>query len=292
MLSYLLVVLIWGSTWFAIKFQLSVDPMISVLYRFSLATGMSFLVSLLRKQNLLFSRRQHLWMALQGICLFSLNYILFYYSEKYIPSGLVAATFTVVIYFNMVGVRIFFGQPFSAKVFAGSLLGGAGILMLFFDSILNFSSNSESIKGLLLGIVATVFASAGNLISVRNSKEKMPILAATSWSLLYGSIFTLILSLGLQRNFQADLSASYLISLFYLAFFGTVVAFVSYLSLVAEIGADKAAYTNILTPVIALILSSVFENFHWQWWTWVGILLCGFGNYLALHWKPRKIRPQ
>jgi drug/metabolite transporter (DMT)-like permease len=164
--------------------------------------------------------------------------------------------------------------------------------MLFFDSILNFSSNSESIKGLLLGILATVFASAGNLISVRNSKDKMSILAATSWSLLYGSIFTLILSLGLQRNFQADLSASYLTSLFYLAFFGTVVAFVSYLSLVAKIGADKAAYTNILTPVIALILSSVFENFHWQWWTWVGILLCGFGNYLALHWKARKITPR
>lgn len=287
MLSYLLVVLIWGSTWFAIKFQLSVSPLISVFYRFALATAMSFILTLSQKQKLNFSGKQHLWMALQGICLFSINYILFYHAEKYIASGLVAATFTLVIYFNMVGVRIFFGQPFSLKVFMGSVLGGAGIVMLFWDSIQSFQTNNDGLKGLVIGIIATIFASAGNLISVRNSKDKIPILAGTSWSLGYGSLFTLFLIAISHQAFEADFSTSFLLSLVYLAFFGTVIAFAAYLTLIAKIGADKAAYTNILTPVIALVLSGLFEQFQWQWWTWVGITLCGLGNYIALHWKPK-----
>jgi drug/metabolite transporter (DMT)-like permease len=285
---YLLVVLIWGSTWFAIKFQLSVPPLNSVFYRFALAAIMSFILSFARHLNLRFSMRDHLWMALQGICLFSLNYILFYYAEKYIASGLVAATFTIVIYFNMVGLRVFFRQPFSFKVFVGSLFGGVGILFLFLDSIRGFQLESDGMKGLLIGVIATAFASFGNLISARNSKNRIPILSGTSWSLAYGSFFTLLLILISGQGFATDFSTSYLLSLFYLAFFGTVIAFASYLTLIATIGADKAAYTNILTPVIALMLSSVFEDFHWRWWTWTGVILCVLGNYLALHWKPKK----
>jgi len=186
-----------------------------------------------------------------------------------------------------VGLRIFFKKPFSIQVFLGSILGGFGILLLFWDSIQSFQTDYQGLKGLGLGIIATCFASVGNLVSVRNSYEKMPILSSTSWSLLYGSLFTLILLLIFQQPLVPDFSISYLVSLLYLAVFGTVIGFAAYLTLIARIGADQAAYTSILTPVIALILSGLFEQFQWQWWTWVGIILCGLGNYLALHWKPK-----
>ena len=216
-----------------------------------------------------------------------MNYILFYYAEKDIASGLVAATFTLVIYMNMLGLRIFFGKPFSLQVFGGSLLGGAGIFLLFLDSFQNFEANSNEIRGLVIGIIATVFASAGNLMSARMSRNQIPVLAGNSWGMLYGSIFTLILILIVGQPFETDFSAPYLASLVYLAIFGTVIAFGAYLSLIAKIGADRAAYINILTPVIALVLSSFFESFQWHWWTFTGVILCGLGNYLALHWKPR-----
>jgi drug/metabolite transporter (DMT)-like permease len=284
---YLMVVLIWGSTWFAIRYQLSVPPLITVFHRFGLASLISFALCYFRKQDLRFSLGQHKWFLFQGICLFSMNYILFYEAEKHIASGLVAATFTLVIYFNMLGVRVFFGQAFSKKLVIGSLLGGAGICLLFWDSISNFRTDSAGIKGLLLGVVATVFASGGNLMTTQLKREKIPLLSSTSWALLYGTLFTLLL-IGLTgEKFVMDTSLTYWSALIYLSLFGTVIAFAAYLTLIGEIGADRAAYSNILTPVIALIISSIFENFQWQWWTIAGVLLCIAGNYWTVHLKPK-----
>jgi drug/metabolite transporter (DMT)-like permease len=287
---YLSVVLIWGSTWFAIRFQLSLPPLNSVLYRFALATALCFAWSFLRREELSYPWRQHLVFAAQGVCLFSLNYILFYHAERFIASGLVAATFTLVIYTNMIGLRVFYGQLFSRSLIVGSLLGGVGICLLFWDSIVQFKTDQSGVIGLALGGIATLSASGGNLISVGLARKKIPVIASTSWGLLYGSTFTLILLVASRGSLVFDTSASYLASLVYLALFGTVFAFAAYLKLIGDIGADRAAYANILTPVIALILSAWFEDFHWHWWTVVGMLFCGAGNYWTLHRKAR--RPQ
>jgi drug/metabolite transporter (DMT)-like permease len=225
----------------------------------------------------------------QGVCLFSLNYILFYEAEKFVASGLVAATFTLVIYTNMLGLRIFYGQPFARSILVGSLLGGLGICLLFLDSMMEFQTHQDGVKGLLIGILATFLASGGNLISVGFQRKKIPVIASTSWGLLYGAFFTLILLLATGGTFVFDASLSYLGALVYLSLFGTVFAFAAYLKLIGDIGADRAAYSNILTPVIALVLSSLFEGFHWHWWTVVGMFLCGAGNYWTLHRKPRAL---
>lgn len=286
---YIFTVLVWGSTWFVIRFQLTLPPLNSVFYRFVVAAILCFAWSFLRREKLLYPWKQHLTFLAQGICLFSLNYILFYESERYIASGLVAATFTLVIYTNMIGLRIFYKKPFSSNLIVGSLLGGLGIFLLFWDSIASFETDKTGVKGLALGIVATFLASGGNLISVGLQKKKISVIASTSWGLLYGALFTLLLLSVTGQALVFDTSVSYLASLLYLSLFGTVFAFAAYLKLIGDLGADRAAYINILTPVIALILSGLFENFHWQWWTVVGMLLCGLGNYWTLHRKPRSV---
>ncbi len=289
-LLYLVVLLVWGSTWFAIKFQIdNVSPLTSVFYRFILATAICGALVIARKASLKFTRRQHLWFAFQGFCLYSMNYILFYQSEKYIPSGLVAATFTLVIYLNMFGQQIFLKRKSSSQVFLSALIGGLGITFLFWNQLVNFQTDQSGIHGLLLGIVATVFASGGNIISARNQSEKIPILSNNFWSMLYGSIVTLALLLASGESLQIPWTPTYLASLFYLSLFGTVIAFQAYLTLIGRIGPDRAAYANVMTPVIALMLSSVFEDFHWQWYTLLGALLCLLGNYFALRKKPLKI---
>jgi drug/metabolite transporter (DMT)-like permease len=86
----------------------------------------------------------------------------------------------------------------------------------------------------------------------------------------------------LQQSFHADWTMKYTVSLLYLAVFGSIIAFGAYLSLVGRIGAEKAAYTSIISPVIALTLSSFFENFHWTPEIAAGIILCLAGNVITL----------
>lgn len=288
-LLYFIVLIVWGSTWFAIKFQIeSTSPLTSVFYRFLLATLICGALVIARKSSLKFTRRQHLWFALQGLCLYSMNYIIFYQAEKFIASGLVAATFTLVIYLNMFGQQIFLKRKTSSQVFLSAIIGGAGITLLFWDQLRNFQTDISGIHGLLLGLLGTVFASMGNIISARNQGEKIPILSNNFWSLMYGTGFTCILLLMSGESFSIPWTPVYLASLAYLALFGTVIAFQAYLTLIGRIGPDRAAYANVMTPVIALMLSSVFEDFHWQWFTMAGALLCLAGNYFALKKKPSK----
>lgn len=214
--------------------------------------------------------------------MFSVNYMLTYVAEGLISSGMVAVTFTLLLYYNILGTWLLFRTPFRRNVIIGAAIGGLGIGLIFLQEILNFKSGSTSLWGLVVGAVATVFASAGNLISYVHRKENIPVMSSNAFGMLYGSIFTFLVGLVLQQSFHADWTRKYTVSLLYLAVFGSVIAFGAYLSLVGRIGAEKASYTSILSPVIALTLSSFFENFHWTLEIAIGIALCLAGNVITL----------
>lgn len=217
-----------------------------------------------------------------------MNYLFFYRSEQYIPSGLVAATFTLIIYFNIVGQKFYFKVQPTKQVYLSAFLGGSGILFLFFDQITNFNTDFNGVLGLGLGLAGTVFASTGNLISAKIQKGKIPVLASNFWGMLYGTAITLVIALLSGASFQFNLTSSYWLSLGYLSVFGTVIAFQAYLTLIGRIGASRAAYANIITPILALGLSSVFEQFVWQWNTILGAALCLLGNVFALRKSSNK----
>ena len=105
LLLYITTILIWGSSWLAIKLQLGyVDPMVSVAYRFLLASGISWLYCAYSRRLMRFGLRDHFFMFLQGTCLFSLNYLLFYISELTLTSGLAAVIFSNLVVMNMLTV--------------------------------------------------------------------------------------------------------------------------------------------------------------------------------------------
>ena len=109
---YLLTVMIWGSTWLAIKFQLGVvSPELSIAYRFALAAAILIIFSLVRRLPMRFNLKAHGFFALQGLLLFSLNYILVYLAEELLTSGLVAVIFSLIVIFNVVFGAIFLGKP-------------------------------------------------------------------------------------------------------------------------------------------------------------------------------------
>jgi drug/metabolite transporter (DMT)-like permease len=290
---YTITVLIWGSTWLAIKFQLGmVDPALSVAYRFALAALMLFAWCFARRLPLRFSRRDHFFIALQGVFLFAANYLLFYLAELQITSGLAAVVFSTIVVMNLVNGRLFLGTPIELKVLVGGALGMVGLVLLFWPEMASTDFSGPVIIGMLFSFAATYLASLGNILSARNQRYKLPVVQTNAFGMAYGSLAMALVVLVSGTSITIDLAAPYLLSLVYLALFGSVIAFGCYLSLVGRVGAGRAAYVTLLFPVVALGLSTIWEGYAWSVPGVCGIVLILFGNYLAMaRKKPSKSQP-
>jgi drug/metabolite transporter (DMT)-like permease len=280
---YACAVLIWGSTWLAIKFQLGVVPAaVSVAWRFAAAASMLLAYAGYKRLPLRFDLRTHGWLALQGLLLFGINYVLVYLSEQSLTSGLVAVLFSLVAFCNIVGLRLFFSVPVNRTALAGSALGIVGVVLVFWPELANFSLSPERKLGALFALVATAVASLGNMTATRNHRFQLPIIQANAWAMMYGAVFVALYATLAGEPFVFERSVPYIASLLYLALFGSVIAFIAYLTLLGRIGADRAGYTGVAIPVVALALSTLFEDLHWTATMISGIGMCVAGNVLVL----------
>lgn len=280
---YLATVLIWGSTFFAIKFQLGdVPEMWSIAYRFGLAALLLWFWCLWRKLPLSFNRRQHGWMALQGLFLFCLNYLLIYLATSDLTSGLIAVVFSSIVLMNILNGALFFGRPIEFKTLLGALLGILGIAFVFWPELAGLEGNGSAFWGLVLSIAGTYIASLGNMLSSKNQQQHLPVVQTNVFGMAYGAGMMAILALtqGIMPVFSTSVSFS--LSLLYLSLFGSVLAFGAYLTLVGRIGPAKAAYTMVLFPIVALGISTLFENYHWSWSALIGVCIVALGNLIIL----------
>jgi drug/metabolite transporter (DMT)-like permease len=280
---YLASVLIWGSTWYAIKFQLGVvAPEISLVYRFALAAVILLVFCALTRRSLKYSLQQHGFIALQGLFLFSSNYLVFYWATGLLTSGIVALMFSTVILMNIINGAIFLRATVSLRVILGACFGIAGIASVFWAELGEIDNNADTWQGLWMCLLATWFASIGNIISARNQKSGIPVIQTNAWGMGYGALVMAIYAAFSGASYNYDPGFGYGVSLIYLAVFGSILAFGSYLTLVGRIGADKAAYTAVLFPVIALGISTIFENYQWSLRAVFGFALVLLGNYIVL----------
>lgn len=284
---YFVAVLVWGSTWLAITFQLGkVPPEVSVAYRFALAGILLLAWSVLRKLRLSFSWREHLWMALQGALLFGANYVLVYLAEGKISSGLVAVVFSLILFFNIAGTRVFFGKSFKPVTLIAALFGVLGVVLIFLPEIKASSGGAGRTLGVTFILVGTLVASLGNMVSVRNQRRGLPVVQLNAFGMFYGALFVALYAWATGQPFTFEFTPAYVLSLAYLAVFGSIIAFGAYLTLLGRIGADRAGYTAAAIPIVALILSVCFEGLHIHALEIVGIVLSLVGNVLVL-WKPK-----
>lgn len=279
---YLITILVWGTSWFAITFQLGpVSPEVSLVYRFGLAAALLLLFCLYRSRSLSFSIRQHAFIAAQGICLFCVNYLIFYYATGYLTSGLVAVIFSSVIIMNMFNGALFLRRPIQPLVVVGALTGLLGITLVFWPEVAGASASPGVLKGLVLSLIATYLASLGNILSARNQADKIPVIEANALGMAYGSIAMLVYALVMAKPFVFEWTTGYVVSLVYLSVFASIIAFGAYLTMIGRIGADRAAYATVLFPIVALIISSVFENYQWGLLSLTGIALVLLGNLIV-----------
>lgn len=287
-LFYGATVLIWGSTWYAIKMQLgTVAPDLSVAYRFILAASLLIGFCLITGRSLRVAPRHHLFIAAQGLFLFCLNYWLFYYATFELTTGVVAVVFSLIMPMNILNGALLFGSRVEAKVLAAAGLGVAGLVLVFWEDLSALDFTSGPMIGLGLSILATYSASLGNMASLRNTRAGLPVIQANALGMAYGAAFMTGLALLRGAPIDFEFSAGYIGSLLYLALFGSVLAFGFYLTLLARIGADRAAYAAVLFPLVALTISTFLEDYAWSVPAMAGVALILGGNVLAVA-KPKQ----
>jgi len=283
LLLYMITVLVWGSTWFAIEFQLGVvAPEVSIVYRYVGASALLFAWSRYRGLNLAFSLRQHGWFVLLGLLLFGLNYVLAYRAQIYITSALTAIVFTAIVWLNILNARIFFGIRSGRRVLVGAALGVIGILILFAPQVGELTLTDTVFYGCVLSVMGALVASFGNMISQGAQKRGLPIIQSNAWGMFYGAVITFLIATFAGDEFVFDWSVGYVISLAYLTVFGSIIAFGAYLTLLGRIGAHKSGYAMVMFPVVALVLSTLFEGLELTATTVLGTLLVLAGNLFVL----------
>lgn len=281
-LLYAAAALIWGSTWLGIKLQLTqVPPILSVGYRFCLAALILAVYCILRDKRLAFSRRDHLFMAIQGFSLFGLSYCMSYLATSYLTSGLVAVVFSTILMWNILNLKLFMGQAIAWRAFWGGILGLCGIGIVFWHDLSAFTA-TRGVIGLSMALVGAYLASVGNVVGARNARTGVPVTQANVFGMAYGGLLTLAIHFGGGGELVMDWSAGYLAPMLYLTVFGSIVAFGCYMLLIGRIGAEYAAYVTLLMPVIALLLSTMFEEFRWSANTAVGVVIVLIGNLFIL----------
>lgn len=276
---------IWGSTWLVIKYQYGVvAPEVSVAYRFGLAALILFVWCAGSRESLRFGRSMHVGFALLGMLQFAVNYVFVYLAEQYLTSGLVAVVFVLMVFWNLLGAHFLFGQILAPRLLVGACCGLIGVALVFWPELAQVQGDMAQVKGLFFAVLGTLGASAGNLWSQRLYGEGIRVLPCIAWSMLYGSISVALYSAARGIPFNWDASITYLSSLAYLTVFGSVIAFVGYLTLLKRIGAGRAGYSSAVIPVLAMIISTFFEDYVWTASAIAGMVLVLVGNVLVL-WK-------
>ena len=283
---FIITLFCWSPTWYIIKFQLGyVDPLVSVFYRFLAASIIIFIYLFIKKKNLIFSLNHHVWFLFFGICLYSLNYVFFYLSNTYLISAFPAVVFSTVVIMNILGEMLYFKKKPSLKTLVGAVIGMMGIAIIFNDEILNFSLTNGTHVGLFLALLGTFCASTGNMVYQRTLNNNFPLTQTLAYAMLYGSLVTLLITQVNSKELLFEYSFSYIVSLAYLSIVGSIFAFIFYLKLLEKVGAGRAGYVGVVMPVIALLISTVFENLKWEINLIIGLPILIIGAILVINQK-------
>jgi len=281
----------WSPTWYIIKFQLGyVDPLVSVFYRFLAASIIIFIYLIIKNKKLRFSLNHHIWFLFFGICLYSLNYVFFYLSNTYLISAFPAVVFSTVVIMNILGEAFYFKKKPSLKTLIGATIGMIGIIIIFNDEIFNFSLSNGIHVGLSLALLGTFSASTGNMIYQRNLNNNFPLIQTLAYAMLYGSLVTLLITQLKGTELLFEYSFNYIASLAYLSIVGSIFAFIFYLKLLERVGAGRAGYVGVVMPVLALLISTIFEDLEWQIDLIIGLPILIIGAVLVINQKIKPIK--
>jgi drug/metabolite transporter (DMT)-like permease len=285
---YAVTILTWGSSWYAMHLQLGVvAPEVSLFWRFSGAAILMLVIALVRGQPLRFPWRTHLRFAALGACLFSTNLLMYYNAGLTVNSGLLAVFFSLAAIVNPLMATVVLKQPLQPRLLLAALVGIFGVMLMFGPEALLDNKDGAG-HGLLFAAMGTLLFSSGNMISGRIQYAGISVLSANAWGMVYGSTLLGLVAYVNGRPFIIEPTVYYLGSMVWTIVFSSVIAFFVYLTLLGRIGAARTSYTTVLFPVLALLISTVFENYHWTPLGGLGLLCVLGGNLMGMVRRARE----
>jgi drug/metabolite transporter (DMT)-like permease len=276
-------VAIWSTTWIAITFQVdAVAPEVSVCWRFGIAAGVLLVFCRARGIPLRTTLPAQRELFAMGSMMFCLGYLFIYRAETYLVSGLVALGYSASPLVNMAVSRLAFGTPMSGRVAAGGALGLAGIACVFWPELAHIEADYRILPGVAFTAAGVFASSVGNVFSSRAQRKGLNVWQTMTWAMAWGSVLSAVVAIARGESLVLMPSASYLLALFYLALPGSILSFASYLTLIERIGAARAGYTGVIVPIVALLISSLFERFEWHPLAYLGVAIAILGNVVIL----------
>lgn len=289
---YAICILIWGTTWFAITAQIDVlAPALGVALRFGLAAVVLFAFCRVRRIPLRFPPRVQLLVLAQGLTGFYASYVCVYEAERHVASGVVAVGYAASPLFGLVLARACLGTPMSARVALGGLAGIAGVVLIFWHEFARLMASHEVLWGATLTLVSVLLATLSTIATAAYQRLGVRGWAPLAWAMGWGAVAAALHALVTGTPWSWSWRPAFLGSLAWLALAGSIGAFGAYYALVHRVGAAKAGYVGVLTPLLALAVSSVLENFAWTGLTLAGIGLAILGNVVALWPRASAVSP-
>ncbi|MBO1255529.1 EamA family transporter [Alteromonas sp. 5E99-2] len=280
---FVLCTLVWGSTWIAINYQIdSVDPIVAVSWRFTIAAVFLGLWGLFTKRSFRLPKRVHIGALFVGLCLYTLDYSFLYAAQQHIVSAILAVLSSSVIYFTVLLRWIVLKKPVRIEVFLGATLGLFGTIAIFYPEFDKMSVQQNLALGLLCALCSFIAASVGNIISEKTLDKSTPVVQFNFFAMAYSLIFLYGFGLASGAHYTLPPSTEFYVALCYLAVFGSVFAFGAYMKLIQRIGSDRATYVVLIYPIVALGISTFFEGYIWTITSAIGVVVVLIGNVIAM----------
>jgi drug/metabolite transporter (DMT)-like permease len=281
--AFIVLSLVWGSTWLVIKDQISVvPPAWSVTWRFLIAGTVTLAICALRGERLALPAEAMRLAAAIGLFQFVLNFQLVYASELHVTSGLVAVIFALMLVPNALMARFFLKIPIGGRFMAGSAVALAGAALLMAHEYRAAPAGMNVIAGFALAGAALLSASTANILQVNQVARRTPIMPLVGWSMLIGALGDAAYAWAAYGPPQIDPRPQYWLGVAYLALIGTVLTWPLYARLLRDWGPGKAAYNGVAVPVVAMALSTLFEGYVWTGLAVGGAVLAMIGLLIAL----------
>ena len=275
--------LTWGTTWYAITFQIGrVSPEVGVALRFALAGMVVFGLCVVRQDSLSLKAADHSLFALHGAFMYGVSYICVYHAEKHLFSGLVAVGYSASPLVTGLGARGLFGVRMTWRFVLGGVLGLAGVALIFWPEFGKAAGSRDTPLGALFTVASVLLSAVGSLVASRNRSRGLPFWPALGFGMIYGAAVCAVVALLQGQSFAPPPIISWWISLLYLALAGSVLTFACFLTLQERIGPGPTGSVGVMTPLLALTVSMVFEGFHPDALTFTGAALAIAGNVLML----------
>ena len=287
-LVWLVLCVIWGSTWLFIKLGLeALPPLTFAAIRFVISCAIIFLIIRLRGIQLPRARADWILLAVTGILSFALNYGLVFWAEQHISSGLAALLQATLPAFGLVFAHFHLpSERLSWARIGGVILGVCGVAVVFSNQLA--VKGTMALAGCVAMILSAMFAAYSNVLVKAYGKNMNPAVLAAG-QMLFGLLVLLVVGIPLEGNpLRFHWTPIAIISLVYLAVVGTVIAFMLYYWLVLNMDVTKSMLISLVTPVVAVLLGMIVLDEEIGWRTLFGGAMIMMGIALIVVLKARK----